>query len=279
VLRFGDEKFLIDCGEGTQNRCMEYGINFQKISHIFISHLHGDHFLGLFGMINTMNLLSRKKPLTIYTTQGLKNLLDLHYSTCNLVLHFDVEVIEIIPDFQIVYESATIKVTAMPLEHRIPCIGWLFEEKRGERKLNYEQCKKLGIPFKAFASIKNGADFKTDNGTLFPNEELTFEPRETLRYAYITDTLVQPQLKKQISGVNLLYHEATFLHNLESRAHETFHSTGKEAAIFAAQAKVGRLIVGHFSSRYKDLEAHIEECRSQFPNSDVAIEGSVFPIK
>jgi ribonuclease Z len=279
VLRFGGRKFMIDCGEGTQNRCLQYGINFQKIECIFITHMHGDHILGLFGLINTMNLYSRKKKLTIYTIKGLNKLLQVHFETSEIQLLFQLEVVELEHKEQIVHKEDNILITAYPVKHRIPCLAYKFEEINVERKLNIKKCTELDIPFDAFNEIKRGVDYMSPAGENYKNELLTFDPHLPHIYVHITDTLYFEEIEKFASKADLIYHEATFLDDLEERAKETFHSTAKQAATVACRAKVGKLIIGHFSSRYKDLNPHLVEAQSLFKNSFLAIEGSTVALR
>lgn len=279
VLRFGSRKYMIDCGEGTQNRCLEYGINFQKIEIIFITHLHGDHILGLFGLINTMNLLSRKKKLTIYSIKGLNKLLQVHLETSDIQLRYQLEVVELEHENQVICQDEHALVTAFPVKHRIPCLAYKFEEINIDRKLNIEKCTELEIPFDAFNEIKEGKDYINTAGQAINNALLTFEPAPPHIYVHITDTLYFKEIEKYTQNADLIYHEATFLHNLEDRAKETFHSTAKQAALVAFNSKVGKLIIGHFSSRYKDLNPHLLEARAVFENSFLAIEGTTISIR
>jgi ribonuclease Z len=279
VLRFGNSKFMIDCGEGTQNRCLQYGINFQKIEVIFITHMHGDHILGLFGMINTMNLFSRKKKLTIYTIKGLNRLIQAHLETSDVQLRFQLEIVELEHAEQIIYQEEHLLVTAFPVKHRIPCLAYKFEEINVERKLNIEKCSELEVPYEAFNDIKKGKNYINAVGKSIDNKLLTFDPAPPHSYVHITDTLYFKEIEKYTGNADLIYHEATFLANLEGRATETFHSTAKQAAQVASHSNVGKLIIGHFSSRYKDLTQHLEEAKAIFENSFLAIEGDTISLR
>lgn len=279
ILKFAGHKFMIDCGEGTQNRCLQYDINFQRIETIFISHLHGDHYLGLPGLINTMNLYSRKKELTVYGLKGIRELLETNFRISQVELRFELNIIELEVERKLIYESESTRVYSFPLEHRIPCIGFRFEEKTSQRRLNTDACDHYLVSVDWYSRLKEGEDYCDASGTLFPNRLFTFEPTDPHRYVHISDTRPNAQLKADILEADLMYHEATFLDNLSDRAHETFHSTALQAAKVAKGAEAHQLIIGHFSSRYKELTAHLQEAQTIFKPTMLAIEGQIFPLR
>lgn len=279
ILKFGSHKFMIDCGEGTQNRCLQYDINFQRIETIFISHLHGDHYLGLPGLINTMNLYSRKKDLTIYGMEGIKELLDVHFKVSQVQLKFELQVIELKPEKKLIFESDQVKVFTFPLEHRIPCLGFRFEEQSVKRKLNADACDHHQIPQEWYSRLKDGEDYCDKDGKIFSNKLFTFEPTDPHCYVHVSDTRPNDNFMEELKGADLMYHEATFLDNLRERAAETYHSTAYQAARTAEAANVNQLVIGHFSSRYKDLKAHLDEAQAVFKPTLLAIEGEILSLR
>jgi ribonuclease Z len=273
---FQNDQVLIDCGEGTQNRLLEYDINFQKIGDIFISHLHGDHYLGLPGLINTMALNQRTKSLNIYGPEGIKEILNLHFKVGQSSFPFELIISEIKSDDVIQLNSMSCEV--IPVFHRIPCFGFLFKETVSTRKLNIEACVELEIPVEYYSGIKNGNDYTTPEGEVISNNQITIDHKQPFSYGYITDTLYAKSIVPRFKDVKVLYHEATYLDNLMDRATSTFHSTAGQAAEFANKASANQLIIGHYSSRYVSLEAHLAEARSKFPNTELAVEGQTFHL-
>jgi len=256
---------------------MEYGINYQKINHIFISHMHGDHFLGLPGLINTMALNQRSRPLIVHGPKGLDELLNLHFDLGEARFPFELTIEELRPNEVIQLNSVTCK--PIPVFHRIPCFGFLFEERSDERKLNPEACNKFEVPIDLYSAIKKGDDFTAEDGTVISNKELTFDADKPFSYGYITDTLYNESLIPHFQGVDVLYHEATYLNNLMDRAKMTFHSTAEQAAQFALGASANQLIIGHYSSRYESLDEHLLEARRVFLNTDAAVEGETLVLR
>lgn len=270
---------MIDCGEGTQLQLRRGHIHFSFINHIFISHLHGDHCYGLIGLISTFGLLGRTAPLHIYAAPMLEKLmkpqLDFYCKDIKFPLFFhsiDAKKQEII------FEDNTVTVETVPLNHRMPCCGFIFREKPKKRHLIGDAANYYNIPAYMRAAIKDGADFMTAEGEIIPNERLTREPDPSRSYAYCSDTLPCPDNCRQLEGVDLLYHEATFAESEKQRAKQTHHSTAKEAAEIAKAAKAKRLVIGHYSSRYDDEQCLLEEAREIFPESYCADEGKVFTI-
>jgi ribonuclease Z len=277
VLEAGGHMFLIDCGEGTQMQLRRFKVRFSRIEHIFISHLHGDHFFGLPGLIATFRLLGREKPLHIYGPRGIREaitlLLKLGDSWTNYPLHFH----ELTASGQeVIFDDGTLSVKTLPLDHRIYTNGFLFELSPGDRKLRIEEVEKYGIDRVYYQKIKQGGDPRDRDGNLIPNTLLTDPPPGPKRYAYCSDTAYSERLIPLIQGVDTLYHESTFLESEADLAPKTKHSTAAQAARIALQAQVGRLILGHYSTRYKDLERFREEAGGVFAQVELAEDGKVF---
>ena len=277
VLQAGSHLILVDCGEGTQMQLRRFKVRMSRIQHIFISHLHGDHFFGLPGLITTFRLLGREKPLHVYGPRGIREaitlLLKLGDSWTNYPLHFH-ELSGTEPE--VIFEDRELRVQTLPLEHRIYTNGFLFELKGGERKLLIDEARKLGIGREHYQRIKAGADAPDREGNKIPNNLLTIPPPPAKRYAYCSDTGYMPGLVPWIAGVDMLYHEATFLEADADLAAKTKHSTARQAAQIARQAQAGNLILGHFSTRYKHLDRFLEEAAPIFPNVALAADGKVF---
>lgn len=277
VLETGGHLFLIDCGEGTQMELRRYKLRFSKIDHIFISHLHGDHFFGLPGLVSTFRLLGREKPLHIHGPKGIKEaitlLLKLGDSWTQYPLHFN-ELTAREP--QLLLEETGVAVSTLPLNHRIYTNGFLIRELPGERRLRPEAARRYGIDTAYFRKIKKGADGLASDGRLIPNAELTDPPTHPSSYAYCSDTAYKPELPAWLKDVDTLYHEATFLEKDAALAAKTGHSTAREAALIAREAGVQQLILGHYSSRYKDLQGFQAEAAAVFPAVELAEDGRVF---
>lgn len=277
VLEMKNRMFLIDCGEGTQVQLRKNKVRFSKINHIFISHLHGDHFYGLIGLVSTFSLLNRKTDLHIHAPKGAKEIILLQlklsnsWTGYNLYFH---ELDSAAPE--VVFEDDKVKVTTIPLKHRIYANGFLFQEKPDFRKLNINAVQQYGIETCYYQKIKNGSDMVLDDGRVIPNAALTFDPPAPKSYAFCSDTVYNEDILPLINGVDVLYHESTFL---ESEAHlceRTMHSTAIQAATMAKKAGAGHLILGHFSTRYGSTEAFREEAVSVFENVHIADDGRVF---
>ncbi len=277
VLEVKSHLFLIDCGEGTQVQLRKLKLRFSKINHIFISHLHGDHFFGLPGLVATFRLLGRINPLHIYGPKGIKEavtlLLKLGDSWTNYPLHF-YELTD--KNSVVVFEDHQVQVTTIPLDHRIYTNGFLIQEKIGPRKLNAIAVEAHGIDRCYFQNIKDGKDAPNATGTLIANSLLSFDPTGPKSYAYCSDTAYFPAIIPQISGVNALYHESTFLESEAALATKTKHATAKQAAQIALEAGVGKLILGHYSTRYAGLEPFKEEAETIFSPVVLADDGLSF---
>ncbi len=279
VLEVKGHIFLIDCGEGTQIELRRKSIRFSRIKHIFISHLHGDHYYGLIGLIGTFQLLGREAPLHIYSPKGIKEIillqLKLAHSRTLFPLHFT-ELEDRKP--MLLFEDDKVTVETIPLDHRIYTNGFLFREKPGMRKLDIEAVKKAKIHQAYYKKLQQGFDVKNEEGDNIPNSSVTFSPPTPKSYAFCSDTAYYPAIAGQIHSVTALYHEATFLKNHEDLAAKTKHSTAEQAGKIAAQAEVGALILGHYSTRYSDLELFRSEAETVFPNVHLAKDGKEFEL-
>jgi len=275
LLEINNHHFLIDCGEGTQVQMRKHKISFARINHIFISHLHGDHFFGLIGLISTFGLLNREKELYIYGPKGLQEIIQIQlkntYSRAVFPIVFH-ELTSLKPE--LIFEDKKVTVHTIPLKHRIYTNGFIFKEKEGLRKLNVKAVKLYPeIEICDYHNIKKGKDYILKSGYKIKNERLTFPPLQPESYAFCSDTAYKPDIIEQIKGVDTLYHEATFLTDHEVLAKKTGHSTAKQAALIAKEAHVGRLILGHFSNRYKDLNLFKQEAYTIYTNVQIAEEG------
>ncbi|KAA5540788.1 ribonuclease Z [Adhaeribacter rhizoryzae] len=279
ILTIGNQLNLIDCGEGTQMQLMRYKVKHQRISNIFISHLHGDHFFGLFGLLSTMHLQQRTTPLTIFGPPGLADILTLQFKYSNTHYNFKLDFQELDTTVhQQIFEDKYITVHTLPMQHRVSCCGFLFREKPKPRHLVKAKLPDFLSP-PQLVRLKNGEDILDETGNiLVRNEDVTSEPSRSRSYAYCSDTRYKEDIIPYIKGVDLLYHEATFLDNMLERAVYTYHSTAKQAATLALKAEVKRLLIGHFSARYKDLTPLLEEAKAVFDNTHLALEGKTIGI-
>lgn len=274
LLNINQQCFLIDCGEGSQLQLANYKIKFNKINHIFISHLHGDHFFGLMGLVSTMHLFGRSKDLRLYGPPGLAEIIttQLRHSESRLNFRIDFRELDSAGP-EMIYENDALTVETIPLTHGIRCNGFLFREKPKPRKIN-KPALPPDFPVRYMARLKKGLHIYDDKGQIiYRNEELTLPPNKSYAYAYCSDTMYNEDIVPQIANVDLLYHESTFTNEHAQRANETFHSTAEQAAIIAKKANVGMLILGHYSVRYKDLQPLLDEAQQIFPNSTLAREG------
>lgn len=271
------EHYLIDCGEGTQERLRIAGIGFSRIKHVFISHLHGDHYLGLMGLLSSMHLMGRTQVLHVHGPGDLKAVIDVQLRASQTYLRYPLEFHPLVPqNGALAWSDSRVRVTLLALRHRIPCTGFLFEESPAQRHLLKETLHL--IPEHARAALKNGADLQLPDGSFIQNGELTSDPAPIRRYAYCSDTAYAPELLPYLKGVDLLYHEATFTEQLAKRAKETMHSTAREAAMLAKEAGARQLLLGHFSSRYKTTDKLLEEALAVFPETRVSEDGMSYSI-
>ena len=279
IVKIGNKQFLIDCGEGTQLQLRHSHIHFSFINHIFISHLHGDHTFGLIGLISTFGMLGRTAPLHIYADAMLEKLMkpQLGFYCKDMKYPIFFHNIDTTKHY-IIFEDNTTTIEALPLDHRIPCCGFLIKEKPKRRHLIGDIANYYNIPAYMRQGIKDGADFTTASGEVIPNSRLTRDPDPSRSYAYCSDTRPVPAVCGYLQGVDLLYHEATFAESENGRARQTFHSTAREAAGIARMAGAKRLALGHFSSRYDDEEQIMKEAQEIFPETICANEGMVISI-
>lgn len=279
LVEIENRHFLVDCGEGAQMQLMRFQANMHRINHILISHLHGDHYLGLMGLIFTMHLLRRTNDLHIYSHRGLDEIITTQLKHSRSVPGFRILFHQLETDLrETVYEDDKLSVETIPLAHKIPCTGFLFREKIKPRRVDTSKLPP-GLKIRQIANLKKGDDVLDDGGNiLYRNEELTLPPRQSRSYAYCSDTAYSESLVDQIRGVNILYHEATFGEDERLKARETLHSTAAQAAEVAKKANAQKLLIGHFSARYKELTTLLEEARNVFEDVELAVEGSVFTI-
>lgn len=279
VLEVKGHLFLIDCGEGTQVQLRRFKVKFSRLRHVFISHLHGDHFFGLVGLISTFRLLGREAELHIYGPKGIKEAILLQLKLGKSYTNYPLLFHELDSDQpQQLFEDEQLTVTTIPLNHRIYTNGFLFREKLGERKLDVKAAGKARIDVSYFQKLKQGFDVENVEGKRIENKSVTLDPDPPKSYAYCSDTAYHPDMVPQIKGVTALYHEATFLDHHHQLAEKTRHSTAKEAAAIAKKAQVGTLILGHYSGRYGSLESFRKEAEELFPNVQLAEDGKVLSL-
>jgi ribonuclease Z len=279
VLNVHERLFLIDCGEGTQMQLRKSRIRFGKINHIFISHLHGDHVFGLYGLLSTYSLMGRTTPINLYAPENYHNILLTHLSDFDIHLNFEINFIPLSGKDPVkILDDKYLTVTSFPLEHRVPSFGFLFREKPYDRNIKKESIEKYKIPSVRIPAIKKGEDFITKEGIVVKNEEITVPGPASLSYAYCSDTKYFRRLSSFVKGVDLLYHEATFETSMENLAATTGHSTTSDAAKIASEAGARTLIIGHFSARYKDINPLVKEAREIFPNTFPAIDGHTYEV-
>ncbi|MEZ4875521.1 MAG: ribonuclease Z [Flavobacteriaceae bacterium] len=277
VLEMRGHLFLIDCGEGTQIELRKNKVKFSRIKHIFISHLHGDHFFGLVGLISTFRLLGREAELHVYGPKGIKEAITLQLKLGNSWTNYPLLFHELESEQpQRIFEDETLTVTTIPLQHRVYTNGFLFQEKEGERKLNLEAAVKAKIDQGYFPKLKQGFDVVNREGKTIPNAAVTAPPDVPKSYAFCSDTAYFPEIVPQITGTTVLYHESTFLSLHEDLCEKTKHSTAAQAAQIAQAAQVGMLLLGHYSGRYTDFELFRKEANNFFPRVELAEDGKVF---
>ena len=277
VLEINNHLFLIDCGEGTQVQLRKHKIKFNRIKHIFISHLHGDHFFGLVGLISTMRLLTREADLHIHAPKGLKEVITLQMKLSNSWTNFNLIFHELNSlDSELIFEDKNVEVYTIPLDHRVYTNGFLFKEKEGERKLDMNAVLNANIDVAYYRKLKQGFDVENQAGKLIKNETVTLAPEKSKSYAFCSDTAYKQAIVNIIKDVDVLYHESTFLEQHAHLAPKTKHSTAKEAASIAKQANVGTLILGHYSTRYDDLNVFKTEAQEVFENIELADDGKTF---
>ena len=281
VLNVLERFFLIDCGEGAQINMRRFGVNMLRINHIFISHVHGDHFLGLPGVLSSMSMQGRKSDLHIYCHEKLHTLIDAFLATFEIPLEYKIIYHHLVSEGEprLIYEDEKLTVHSFPLRHRVPTCGFIFREKPKLRHLKGQMADDLNIPISCRFGIRQGDDYTDENGNTYPNSMLTSDPDRSCSYAFMSDTVKLTRAVPWIEGVDLLYHEATYGDDNLKRARENNHSTARQAAEIALAANVGKLVIGHYSNRYKDLQPLLDEARSVFPESYLAKDGEVFEVK
>jgi ribonuclease Z len=275
VVTLDDSLFLVDCGEGTQQQLAKYRIRWSRINYIFISHLHGDHYFGLPGFLHSMGLLHREHDLHLFAPAPLKQILDLQLEAASNHLPYTLHFYALEEEGVIVHNDK-FKVTCFPTKHRIPCWGFRFDQVRAPRRVNPEKAIEHGVPAAFYDRLQWGEDYTTKTGAVIKNAWVTNPGVKPLSYAYSADTVFDESLIEKVRGVDLLYHETTYLKDLEKRAELRFHSTTTQAACIAKGANVGRLLIGHFSSKYDKLDIFEQEACEVFPDTSLALEGVTF---
>lgn len=277
VITLDEFLFLVDCGEGTQMQMAKYKIRRSRIQHIFISHLHGDHYFGLIGLLTSMGLLGRELDLHLFAPAALKDIIDLQLKVADTVLPYPLH-FHALEEQSLLVSNDKFSVRAFPVSHRIPCWGFRFEQVKAPRRVSPEHARLNGIPATFFDRLKWGEDYTTKDGGVVPNEMVTEPAPKAKSYAYSADTMYDESIIEQVKGVDLLYHETTYLKDLEDRALKRFHCTTHQAARIAERAGAGRLIIGHFSSKYEKLDLFEAEAKEVFPNCSLAQEGVSYRI-
>lgn len=277
VVTADGNNFLVDCGEGTQIQMIKYKIRRGRISHIFISHLHGDHYFGLVGLLNTFGLLSHRQELHVYGPSPLQQIIEMQMNVADTTLPYPLY-FHTLNKAEVLVDNEKIRISCFPTTHRIECYGFLFEEKEGKRKLLIDKVRKMNIPVSFYSSLQNGLDYITPRGQVVRNDEVTAAPERGKKYAFCADTKYDEGIIPYIYDADMIYHESTYLDNMRDKAHERFHCTTKQAASIAKKAMVKKLLIGHFSSKYNLLDAFEAEAKEIFPNTELAIEGNTYEI-
>lgn len=280
VLNVLERYFLIDCAEGTQQQLRRFKIPYNKINHIFISHLHGDHFFGLIGLLSTFSMQNRKGALHVYADSRLQEIVEFQLKVMDTRLNYPLVFHHLNKVSGLIYEDKLVTVHAFPLQHRCeaPVTGFLFAEKEKERTIRRDMVDAFGIPVAFIHRLKKGEDYTTAEGEIIENSRLTLLPPPPRSYAYMTDTLYRESFAEYVKGVDLLYHESTYGREFADLAKMTYHSTAEQAARLALSAGVKHLLLGHFSSRYPDTTPLLQEARALFSNTDLCYDGAVFEI-
>lgn len=280
VVNVNEQYFLVDAGEGVQRQMARRGISALKLRAVFISHLHGDHMYGLFPLLSTLGLYGRRTPLRIYAPRPFGEMLECFLRLCETNLPYTPEWVEVdTTKHQIIFENDSTEVWSLPLRHRIPTAGYLFRQKEPALNVKKYAIERYGLTVKQIVDAKRGEDIVLESGEVLSNDVITYRPYSTLSYAYCSDTNYSARLARMVEGVDVLYHEATYAADMRKTAKERGHSTTEDAAKVAKMAGVGRLLIGHFSSRYKDLSLLLDEAREVFPATDIAREGETFLIE
>jgi ribonuclease Z len=280
VVNLNEQYYLIDAGEGVQHQLIRRGINPLRLRAIFISHLHGDHCFGLIPLLATLGLEGKRTPIDIYAPAPMGDILEFNRKIFLEDLPYEIKWHELrTTEHQIIMENNTLEVWSIPLRHRVPTAGFHFKEKQPQRNVDKFKIERYGLSIEQIVAAKRGEDIELESGEIIANEQITYIPHKARSYAYLSDTNYSAKAAERVKGVDLLYHEATYSQKDEMWASGRGHSTTTEAAKVALKAEAKRLIIGHFSARYRDYEALVEECRTIFANSDVAYEGATFTIE
>lgn len=277
VVTLDGTNYLIDCGEGTQIQLINYKIRRSKISHIFISHLHGDHYFGLVGLLNTLSLLNHQQELHVFGPAPLKEIIDIQLRVADTRLCYPLHINHITGPTTLL-DTEKIRVKCFRTDHRIECYGFTFEQKKQPRKLLPEKLKEWEVPSSFYGRLQEGEDYSRKDGTLVKNEWVSEAAIPGKRYAFCADTRYDETILPHIAGSDLVYHETTYLDNLRERAEARFHSTTRQAALIAKKAGAKKLLIGHFSSKYDTLEEFEKEAREVFPETELALEGVAYTI-
>ncbi len=279
LVTYGSKRFLIDCGEGTQMQMIAFKTGHRNIDHIFISHLHGDHFFGLIGLVNTFHLFGRTNPLHIYAPSDIRKIIDVQLAASKTTLRYNIiyHALEHNTEKPI-YEDNSLQIVHFPLNHRIPTYGFVFKEKAGDRKLKKSFVAEFNPSIEEMHAVKQGLDFETETGRRIDNREITDPPPSPRSYAFCSDTAYFEEVIPFIRKVDLLYHEATFDNSQEEQAADKYHSTAAQAALIAKKAEVGKLLLGHYSARFKDNAHLLLEAKEVFSNSELSVEGERYEL-
>ncbi|HEY5773657.1 MAG TPA: ribonuclease Z [Chitinophagaceae bacterium] len=277
VVTLDGNNYLVDCGEGTQIQMIKYKIRRGKISHIFISHLHGDHYFGLVGLINSFGLLSHQQDLHVFGPSPLQEIVELQLKVAKTVLPFNLYFHTINKEGLLV-EDSKIEVRCFKTNHRIECYGFSFREKKQPRKIDVEKVKAAEIPASFYKKLEEGMDYTTKNNVLIKNDTVTIEAPKGKSYVFCADTKYDESLLPHLYDADMIYHETTYLDNLKEKAIERFHSTSSQAAMIAKKGRVKKLLIGHFSSKYAELDEFEKEARVVFENTEIALEGVAYAV-
>jgi len=277
VVTLDGNNYLVDCGEGTQIQMIKYKIRRGKISHIFISHLHGDHYFGLVGLINSFGLLNHQQDLHVFGPSPLQEIVELQLKVAKTTLPFNLY-FHTINRAGLLVDDPKIEVSCFPTNHRIECYGFSFREKKKPRKIDLDKVRETGIPESFYKKLEEGMDYTTKDDVLIKNEEVTVASAKGKSYVFCADTKYDEKLLPYINQADMIYHETTYLDHLKDKAIERFHSTSKQAALMAKKGKVNKLLIGHFSSKYHELGEFEKEAREVFENSEIALEGVTYHV-
>lgn len=277
VVTLDGTNYLVDCGEGTQIQMIKYKIRRSKISHVFISHLHGDHYFGLVGLLNTFGLLSHSQELHIFGPAALQQIIELQLQVAETQLPYALH-FHVVDGNATLVDNEQIRIKSFRTDHRIPTYGFSFEEKRDRRKLIIDKVEEAGIPVSFYNSLQQGLDYIKPDGSVIANRELTTAPVPGKKYAFCADTRYDERIIEHIRDFDMIYHETTYLDNFQEQAYNRFHSTTRQAGRLALKAGVKRLLIGHFSSKYSELEPFVQETREVFPATELAVEGQTYEL-